>query len=154
MSSSADTSAAYGQRTPEYCRTPSAHSPATAILAANGSLAITTPTSPIFHQWKSVDEMRAESAGDCRFTDSPSSRRAQAPLLADQVRPSPVATRSEQRVGGRKATPLTTLAEESHAFGSGEPDSVVNGTTPGSNCRTAVSGHQQPKPPITKYAPA
>eukprot|EP00892_Ulva_mutabilis_P000234 jgi/Ulvmu1/10210/UM060_0010.1 len=148
MSSSADT--AYGQRTPEYSHTPSAHSPATAAWAANGAFPVGTPTSPIFHQWRSVDEMRAESAGDCRFSDGPSAGPVLATPPVEPVRPVPAAPRTDQRLGSRKATPLTTLAEESHGYGSSEAEIFANGAAPSSNGRTAGSGHQQPKPPITK----
>lgn len=150
MSSSADTSAAYGQRTPEYSRTPSAHSPATAILAANGSFAVATPTSPIFHQWKSVDELRAESAGDCRFTDTPNGvRLSDAATAVERPRPISTAGRSEQRASGRRAMPLKTLQEEAHGVGAHEVDAASEGAALGRNGRF---GHQQPKPPINKCA--
>lgn len=145
MSSSADTCAAYGQRTPDYSHTPSAHSPAAAILAATGSLTGTTPTSPIFHQWRSVDELRAESAGDCRFTEP--SNDGGAPFsapAAERPRLTASASRSEPRAA-RRTTPLKTLTEEAHGSAAYDPDGGSEGAT--TNGR---SSHRQPLPPITK----
>jgi hypothetical protein len=156
VSSSADlqdSALSIGPRTPLSPHTPVSSSPAAAGLHPAAS---TLPSPPLFMHWKSVDEMRAQSALDCRFADASRRDRAAGAERAagNGAGGSLQGARHKRRgsasmartVSGKSATRLTPLHEEVLPMSpSGDAHAPAAGAL--------VSGglaHRQPTPPISK----